>query len=144
MITPAQWLIKDRLIYAYAEGTATMQELRQHSDRVIALLNESSQPAHILLESSPDFRPERLDLRSGLDSLKFVHHQSLGWAVQVLQGNHSMRFVARLISRFARINYQIVESRDAAFNFLQMMDSNLDLSQMDKSILAPDENVSNS
>lgn len=46
-----------------------------------------------------------------------------------------MRFVARLIARFARISYQAANNRQEAFDFLRVMDNSLDWSQMDKAII---------
>ena len=138
MIYPAEWLIKNRIIYAYAEGIVSLLELHEHSQRVHTLLDEGTAPVHIILESSPDFHPERVDLRSGLDSLRFVYHPSIGWTVQILEGNHGMRFVARLIARFARISYQSVKTRREALEFLRMMDDSLDWSQSDESIFYQD------
>ncbi len=135
MIYPAQWLIKNRIIYAYAEGPTSLADLREHSLRVEALLDEGTAPVHIVLDSKRDFRPERIDLRSGLDNLRFVNHKSIGWIVQVIEGNHAMRFVARLIARFARINYQTVTTHQEALEFLRVMDDSLDWDQSDDSVI---------
>lgn len=85
MIHPAQWLIENRVIYTYGEGIVSLAEMREHSQHVIALLDEGIGPVHIVLDSSPDFRPETVDLRSGLDNLSFVHHRSIGWTVQIVR-----------------------------------------------------------
>lgn len=135
MIHPAQWLIENRVIYTYGEGIVSLAEIREHSQHVIALLDEGIGPVHIVLDSSPDFHPETVDLRSGLDNLSFVHHGSIGWTVQILEGNHGMRFIARLIARFARISYQAANNRQEAFDFLRVMDNSLDWSQMDEAII---------
>lgn len=135
MIQPAQWLIKNRIIYAYGEGLVSLAEMNAHSERVLELLDEGISPVHIVLDGSSDFRPEIVDLRSGLDNLHFIHHNSIGWTVQILDGKHGMRFVARLIAGFARISYQAVDNRQGALDFLRVMDTSLDWSQIEDSVL---------
>jgi len=39
MITPATWLIENRIIYAYGSGLVTNYDLQQHAQRVITLLD---------------------------------------------------------------------------------------------------------
>lgn len=135
MITPAKWLIKNRIIYAHGSGVVTETDLREHTTQVSILLEEGIAPIHIILDSSPDFQIKHPDLRSGIDNLRFLRHSSLGWSIQVLTGNRALAFVSTLIARFARVNYKTVRTGDEALAFLGMMDSSIDWSSLDESAM---------
>ena len=135
MITPATWLVKNRVIYAYGTGFTTDDDLQQHAERVIALLDAGNTPVHLFLDTAPDFKVKRPDLRSGVANLRFLRHESLGWVVQVSAGNRALDFVSSLIARFTRVSYKSVSTRDDGLAFLKSADTNIDWSALDESVI---------
>lgn len=135
MITPATWLIKNRIIYAHGSGLVTNDDIQQHAQRVIALLDEGIAPVHIVLDSAPDFQIQRADLRSGVANLRFLRHPALGWSVQVLVRNRALGFISTLIARFTRVSYKTMQTREDAFAFLKRVDTSIDWSLLDDSVI---------
>ncbi len=140
-IEPAQWLVPNRVIYAYAWGSITPEDLEQHNERMNTLIAEGIPLVHVILDSSPDYQMTNPSLKIGLDTLSFIRRTDFGFTAQVGTGNAAAKFGAIMLAKILRARYRMVDTVEEAVEQLKTYDTTVDWTQGDMDLI---ETIKNS
>ena len=131
-IRTAQWIVEGRVLYAYAWGVLTIDELLTHDARMIELADAGTAPVHALLYSDIEKPPSlRLDVARSISQA--LGHPALGWVILIDQQNAIVQFISRTLARFFGVKYKNFETLDDAITFLKAEDPNIDWNQLNDS-----------
>ena len=134
-IKPAQWLVDKRVIFGYAYGELTDDEMMEHNDRMIELLEQGEPFIHAILVTHPDTQLPTPNIASGRRILSFIGHKNLGWNVIVHNPNSIMAKLSIVLAKIARARYRQFHNVDMAVEFLREIDKSVDWDQADMSLL---------
>lgn len=131
----AQWLVNKRVIFAYAYGSLSNDEMMEHNDRMIALLDESKPLVHALLMTHPNTVLPKPSLASGVRILSFVRHPNLGWNVVVHNPHTIMAKLSVILAKITRARYRQFDNVGEAIKFLKDIDPSVDWDTANMSLL---------
>jgi len=133
-IHQAQWLVEKRVIFGYAYGELTNDEMAIHNARMIELLDSAEPFVHALLVTHPDTELPMPSVTAGRNILSFVNHANLGWNVIVHNPNSIMAKLSVVLAKIARVRYRQFADIDMAMSFLQEIDKTVDWDRADMSL----------
>lgn len=134
-IHQAQWLVKRRVIFGYAYGELTNDEMAVHNERMIELLDSAEPFVHALLVTHPDTQLPIPSLTAGRNILSFINHSNLGWNVIVHNPNSIMSQLSIVLAKIARVRYRQFANIDIAISFLKEIDKTVDWDTADMDLL---------
>lgn len=134
-IQQAQWLVEKRVIFGYAYGELTNDEMAVHNERMIALLDSAEPFVHALLVTHPETQLPTPSLTSGRNILSFIGHPNLGWNVIVHNPHSIMSKLSVVLAKIARARYRQFANIDMALSFLKEIDKTVDWDSADMRLL---------
>ncbi len=134
-IHPAQWLVEKRVIFAYAEGDMTNEEMVIHNQRMIDLLDVGQAPIYTLLVTHPDTTLPKPNLATGRRILSFIRHKNVGKHLVVHRPNSLMARMSVILANIAGGPYRHFGSLNDALNYLQSIDDTVDWDSANISLL---------
>jgi hypothetical protein len=134
-IEKAQWLVKGRVIYAYADGGLTVDDFEQHNQNMLHLIENGQPLVHAVLDTGEDFAILQPSLRIARNIFTFARHPALGWIAQVQSRSNSFAFLSTLLAKLMRVRFRHCDSVDEALDFLQEIDKSVRWDMMDTSII---------
>jgi len=135
-IQPAQWLVPQRVIYAYAWGAVTPEDLAEHNSRMNTLIAEGTPLVHVILDSAPTQTLSNPSLKTGMDTLSFIRRDDFGFTAQIGSANPVAKFGSILLAKVLRARYRMVDNIESAVQILKDYDSTVDWSQADMTVIA--------
>jgi hypothetical protein len=134
-VTTAQWIVEGRVLYAYAWGNFTIDELLAHDARMVELAEAGTAPVHALLHSDIETPPSlRLDVARSISQA--LGHPALGWVLLIDRQNSIVQFISRTLARFFGVKYKNFPNLEEAIAFLEAEDASINWDHMDESPLA--------
>jgi hypothetical protein len=132
---PAQWFVDQRVIFAYAYGDLTNDEMAQHNERMIELLDSADPLVHVILVTHPETHLPKPSIAAGRRILSFIGHKNLGWNIVVHNPYTIMAKMSILLAKISRARYRQFDNVDVAINFLKEIDRTVDWNTADISLL---------
>ncbi len=132
---PAQWLVHQRVIFGYAYGELTNDEMAQHNERMIELLDDAKPFVHTILVTHPDTRLPTPSIAAGRRILSFIGHKNLGWNIVVHNPYSIMAKMSILLAKVARARYRQFDNIYDAIDFLKEIDTTVDWTTANMSLL---------
>ena len=135
----AEWLIPNRLIYAYAEeGPVTLDEYQIHNSRLVAYLTAGTPLVHVILDSHPKHKAPVPNIRQIAVILSFLRHKSLGWSLVISPKQDPLNFGSAVLSQLFKVRYRRMADVAEAIAFLREVDETVHWGDIDTSIVRSD------
>ena len=122
MPSNVHWLIDKRVLTSHLSGNVTITELQESLP--LALMEQGSPPIHTVIDMQ-EMTHYNVDLGDFAQLAPQLRHTSLGWMVFIGVENAFTRFMIQTIIQMYQLKAQIVESLDAALEFLLEIDASL-------------------
>jgi len=121
------WHIEGRIIYATIIGEIGINDLKQASDQIVALIEESHAPLiHLLVDETQAGAPPKPDLKPITDALQVFRHPRMGWLIVFgNSGNRLARLITYMVSQLGRLRFRRFDTLQESLEFLYSMDTSL-------------------
>ena len=134
-IQSAEWLVPKRVIYAYAWGKVTPDDMVAHNARMLELIESGTPLVHVILNSKDGMEIANPSLRAGMDQLSFIRRDDLGFTIQVRSLNPIAKSSSILMAKVTRVRFRMVDSMDEAISFLTDYDATVDWTTANMSLI---------
>lgn len=123
--TKGYWLKEDRIIYAFATGLITYEEIKEHETHLTPMLDGATFPVDMIFDMDATAKMD-LSLKLLKDSTGFGGHPNVRWIVSVVK-NPLLLFLGSALSQFRgrQHRFRTFATREDALEFLKEMDSSL-------------------
>lgn len=120
-----RWLVPGKVIYADLIGDLSLESLKEGSDSIISMYNESEFDRIHILSNQAEMGSIPVSLKLFNDATPFVRDKRLGWLIMFPEGNQFAKFMATMVTSLAKIDYRHTNSLEEALNLLSRMDQTL-------------------
>jgi len=125
MVADIRWLVPHHIIYGKPTGKPTVDELKQASQEIAKLLDESGKPlVHLLIDES-DLDGMPISLSTLTEAFAFMGHDRLGWMIIYGTDERVKKFISSMVTNITRVRHRRFDTRQEALEFLVTMDSSL-------------------
>jgi len=120
------WLVANRVVVFSLGETYTLEDAGQLNTQMLNLLNQSTQPLHMLVDLT-NLRHYPLRVSEEVWSItQCLRHAQMGWMLVINHGANPMaHFIATVVSKTTGVKMRFVKSREEAMEILQRMDLTL-------------------
>lgn len=115
------WLVPRRVVAVRVTGDLVLPEIELGSREVIALLDSSEAPAHIVIDISR-MKSYPVRVSTLVDSSTYLRHPHVGWLVIYGVSNFVLEVVISTLGKLARVRLRKAASQAEAFQFLARQD----------------------
>ena len=117
------WHLENRVMLVVAEGDYTDDELINLDGQVIKYLDQSTAPlVHMIMDRQGT---DHVPSMKSVTKVKWPKHPRYGWTLVVGSTNPFQRFVVAVANNFFKGRQRNFDSREDAFDFLNLVDSTL-------------------
>ena len=120
------WYLPKRIIHIHVLGELGLSQVSEMAEIVSKLMQESTEPVHILLDDAKGGRPP-ISLKELQSRLELVRHPSVGWVVGIGEADPVAKFLIPLLMKIVRLDYVRVMTLEDGLSFLNKQDTSLEI-----------------
>lgn len=128
MPVATMWLVPGRILYQWASGVVTLEEMRAISQFNADLMTKEGQPpkVHLIMDyEGVESLPTNF-IKARQASAVMVGHPQMEWGVGVHVPNTIVTFVANSLAQLFHVRYKTFNTHREALEFLFWVDPSLD------------------
>lgn len=122
----SEWQIANRVILFQLGAAYTLQDAECLNSRMLTLLNQSTQPLHMLIDLL-ETQHYPLNISEEVWAITLcLRHPQLGWLLVINNGTNPMAsFIASVVNKTTGVKMRFVKSKEEAMEILHRMDLTL-------------------